>query len=88
MMYESPPIPLLALRTVTYRTKNEWTPSSAGEITADHARSHALGLEDRFIQQRPFSRFPYLSRLIRFFCVNLNLFFYALNLQTDDYTSA
>jgi hypothetical protein len=30
--------------------------SSAGEITADHARSHALGLEDRFIQQRPVQR--------------------------------
>ena len=25
-MYESPPIPLLALRTVTYCTENEWTP--------------------------------------------------------------
>jgi hypothetical protein len=27
--------------------------SSAGEITADHARSTALSPEDRFIQQRP-----------------------------------
>jgi hypothetical protein len=26
--------------------------SSAGELTADHARSTALVLEDRFIQQR------------------------------------
>jgi hypothetical protein len=29
MMYESPPIPLLALRTVTYCTENEWTPYRA-----------------------------------------------------------
>jgi hypothetical protein len=29
--------------------------SSAGEITADHARSTALRLEDRFIQQCPFA---------------------------------
>ena len=29
MMYESPRIPLLALRTVTYCTENEWTPYRA-----------------------------------------------------------
>jgi hypothetical protein len=39
MMYESPPTPLLALRTVTYCTENEWTPGHdvvAGQIS-DHA---------------------------------------------------
>jgi hypothetical protein len=39
--------------------------SSAGEITADHARSHALGLEDRFIQQRPDITSPVLKRKSR-----------------------
>jgi hypothetical protein len=35
--------------------------SSAGEITADHARSHALGLEDRFIPLTP----GYCARLLQ-----------------------
>jgi hypothetical protein len=35
--------------------------SSAGEIIADHARSHALGLEDRFIPLTP----GYCARLLQ-----------------------
>ena len=34
MMYESPPIPLLALRTVTYCTENEWTPRTIERLFA------------------------------------------------------